>query len=175
MWFTKDADGFRGWFRAQQPNGKLRVGLPAGAFVVTIRDAPNATSSVVPVTESGKGGLYFFDVPPAFLAGGGLGEYGVVAEVDTKASGAGPPHVVATFSETLRVNAQNFGDFADVARQILIEKILRNKLITDPVAGTITVFDDDDTTPLISASIFEDVAASQAYRGAGVDRRERLT
>lgn len=175
MWFTKDADGFRGWLRAQQPNGKLRTGLLAAAFTVTIRDAPNAASSIVAVTESGKPGLYFFDIPSAFFAAGGLGEYGVVAEVDTKAAGSGPPHVIATFSETLRVNAQNFGDFATLARQILIEKILRNKLITDPSAGTITVFDDDGTTVLISANLFEDVAATQAYRGQGADRRERMT
>ena len=63
----------------------------------------------------------------------------------------------------------------DLARLILIEKILRNKLITDPVAGTITVYDDDSVTPLITAALYEDVAATQTYRGQGADRRERLT
>ena len=60
-------------------------------------------------------------------------------------------------------------------RQILIEKILRNKLITGPVAGTITVFDDNGTTVLISANLFQDAAGAQAYQGQGADRRERMT
>ena len=174
MWFTKDADGFRGWFRVEQPNGKLRTLLPPGAFVVTLRDFADASASVVAVAESVKLGLYFFDVPAGFLATG-VGEYGVVVEIDSKAAAAGPPHVVTTFSRTLRVNAQNFADFAGVARQILIEKILRNRLETDPVAGTITIYDDDSITPLISAPIFEDVAATQPYQSQGIDRRNRLT
>ena len=73
------------------------------------------------------------------------------------------------------MNLQNFGDFADAARQILVEKILRNRLETDPVTGVITIYDDDNTTPLISAPIFEDVAATQQYQGSGIDRRNRLT
>lgn len=60
-------------------------------------------------------------------------------------------------------------------RQILLEKIARNRLETDPVAGTITVYDDDNTTPLISAPIYEDIAALTPYQGNGIDRRNRLT
>jgi hypothetical protein len=60
-------------------------------------------------------------------------------------------------------------------RQVLMEKILKNKLVTDPVAGTMTIFDDDDTTPLLSGPIFEDVAGTQQYQGQGIDRRDRLT
>lgn len=55
-----------------------------------------------------------------------------------------------------------------------IEKILRNKLITDPVAGTITVYDDDGITVLLSASIFQDAAGTIPYAGQGSERRERL-
>jgi hypothetical protein len=61
------------------------------------------------------------------------------------------------------------------ARQILMEKIAKNRLETDPVAGTITVYDDDDTTPLLTAPIYEDVAATQPYQGSGIDRRNRMT
>ncbi len=60
-------------------------------------------------------------------------------------------------------------------RLILIEKILRNKFHTDPVTGVLTVFDNDSVTPLITATIYEDIAGTQLYRGLGVDRRERLT
>lgn len=60
------------------------------------------------------------------------------------------------------------------ARLAIIEKILRNRMITDPAAGTITVFDDDDVTPLLAGQMFEDVAGTQPYRGQGAERRERM-
>jgi len=57
----------------------------------------------------------------------------------------------------------------------LLEKIGRNKMITDPVAGTITIFDDDGVTPLLTAPLFEDAAGIIPYKGDGADRRERMT
>ncbi len=56
----------------------------------------------------------------------------------------------------------------------LLVKLQRNKMITDPNTGILTVFDDDGVTPLVSGNIFEDVVASQVYRGRGIERRERL-
>ena len=55
-----------------------------------------------------------------------------------------------------------------------IEKFLRNKRITDPVAGTQTLFDDDGTTVLVEGDLFEDAAGTQPYRGQGAERAERL-
>ena len=55
----------------------------------------------------------------------------------------------------------------------LLGKMATNKTVTDPTAGTITIYDDDGTTPLLTAALFEDVAGSQAYRGQGADRRDR--
>lgn len=55
-----------------------------------------------------------------------------------------------------------------------IEKFLRNKRITDPVTGRQTVYDDDDSTVLGEGALFEDAAGSQAYRGQGAERAERL-
>lgn len=52
--------------------------------------------------------------------------------------------------------------------------IARNKMVTDPVAGTVTLYDTDDTTPLYTANLFEDAAGTQPYRGQGAERRERL-
>lgn len=64
---------------------------------------------------------------------------------------------------------------ADTALLNRIEKILRNKMITDPVSGSITVYDDDGTTVLLSADIFQDAAGTIPYAGSGAERRERLT
>jgi hypothetical protein len=51
---------------------------------------------------------------------------------------------------------------------------MRNKAVTDPNTGIMTIFDDDGTTVLFQANIYEDAAAAVAYRGRGMERRERL-
>lgn len=52
--------------------------------------------------------------------------------------------------------------------------MLRNKTVTDPAAGTITVYDTDGTTVLYVADLFQDAAGTTPYAGAGAERRERL-
>jgi hypothetical protein len=56
----------------------------------------------------------------------------------------------------------------------LIHKILRNKQVTDPATGKFTVYDDDGTSVLLEADLFEDAAGSLPYDGAGAERRDRL-
>lgn len=58
---------------------------------------------------------------------------------------------------------------------VIIAKILRNKMVTDPATGTLTVFDDDNVTPLLTAPIYKDAAGTTPYNGTGAERRERLT
>jgi len=50
-----------------------------------------------------------------------------------------------------------------------------NKMITDPDTGVITIYDDDNVTPLRSGDLKEDKAGTQPYRGQGAERRERMT
>jgi hypothetical protein len=57
---------------------------------------------------------------------------------------------------------------------VLIAKILRNKMITDPTTGTLTIYDDDGVTPLVAGLTYEDAPGTQTYRGQGAERRERL-
>ena len=57
----------------------------------------------------------------------------------------------------------------------LIRKALLNKLVTDPVTGVMTLFDDDSITALLSGALFEDVAELQSYRGLGAEVRSKLT
>lgn len=57
---------------------------------------------------------------------------------------------------------------------VLLRKLGLNAQVTDPVAHTITVFDDDDVTPLFTAALFEDAGGTVGYRGQGAERRERL-
>lgn len=62
----------------------------------------------------------------------------------------------------------------DNVRVALIEKLLRNKLVTDPGTGVATLYDDDSVTPLLTAQLYETAAGGQTYRGQGAERRERL-
>lgn len=55
----------------------------------------------------------------------------------------------------------------------LLGKMATNKTVTDPTAGTITIYDADGVTPLLTAALFEDAAGAQSYRGQGADRRDR--
>lgn len=63
---------------------------------------------------------------------------------------------------------------SEAARMELAAKILQNKTVTNPNTGQMVVFDDDGTTPLLVASLYEDAAESQTYRGQGAEVRERL-
>lgn len=53
-------------------------------------------------------------------------------------------------------------------------KIARNKMVTDPATGVLTIYDDDGVTPLLTASIYKDADGAVPYNGTGAERRERL-
>jgi hypothetical protein len=56
----------------------------------------------------------------------------------------------------------------------MAQAILRNKTITDPNTGLMTVYDTDGSTPLLTAAIYQDAAGSTPYQGQGAERRELL-
>lgn len=60
------------------------------------------------------------------------------------------------------------------AKVDIAQAILRNKTITDPVTGLMTVYADDNVTPLLQAQVYETQYTTQNYRGQGAERRERL-
>ena len=62
-----------------------------------------------------------------------------------------------------------------IAKMAVAHAILRNKTVTDPSTGAMTVYDTDGTTPLYTATLYEGVTTAQPYRGQGAERRERLT
>lgn len=83
--------------------------------------------------------------------------------------------LISNNSAGLIVGAGSGLDAGEAARLILIEKILRNKFITDPSTGIATLYDNDGTTPLLTGNLFEDSNATTPYRSKGAERRERLT
>ena len=55
-----------------------------------------------------------------------------------------------------------------------LEKLGRNRVDTSPATGVMTVYDNDGTTPLFAADVFEDVAGTVPYDGQSANRRNRL-
>jgi hypothetical protein len=56
----------------------------------------------------------------------------------------------------------------------VVQQILRNKQITNPATGVMTVYDDDGVTVLFEADLKQDAAGATPYQGDGAERRERL-
>ena len=50
-----------------------------------------------------------------------------------------------------------------------------NKIVTDPTAGTFTVYDTDGTTILYVADLWQDATGLTPYAGAGSERRDGFT
>jgi len=87
-------------------------------------------------------------------------------------------NVVLWFAGALTLTPADIAAIADAvwshATALLLLKLGRNKTITDPVTGLMTVYDDDGTTILLQGQLYEDAAGSQPYQGKGAERRERL-
>ena len=115
-----------------------------------------------------------FNVIQCVISGGNL------VAVDANDSAIDP--VLPTFStQVVRVGSSSAtliqsSEITDIqTRVVLIEKLQRNRLETNPTTGIMTLYDDDSVTPLFTTNIYEDVAASQPYQGTGAERRNRLT
>lgn len=54
-------------------------------------------------------------------------------------------------------------------------KVLQNRKETNPLTGTMTVYDDDDSTPLLTAQLWANVEGTVPYTGQGLERQDRLT
>lgn len=57
---------------------------------------------------------------------------------------------------------------------VIIAKILRNKLISNPTTGLLTLYDDDGVTVYLTAQLYKDAAGTIPYNGTGTERRERM-
>jgi hypothetical protein len=91
------------------------------------------------------------------------------------ATGAGPtPTQVATAVWNELVASHT--DLTTLGGIVRLQYLLaHNRVITDPSTGVMTVYADDDVTPLYTAAVWEDAAGTQAYQGSGAERRDKLT
>jgi hypothetical protein len=94
--------------------------------------------------------------------------------ITTTSGGVGTPSEVADAVWTELVsNHATYGTMGGMLG--LLGKAARNRTVTDPTAGTFTIYDDDDVSVLLTGPLWEDAAGTQAYRGQGAERRDRLS
>jgi hypothetical protein len=79
-----------------------------------------------------------------------------------------------TIGTATTLRSGNYADVVAAYTNDVLQKVAMNRTVTDPVAGTMTVYADDDVTPLLVAPLFENVAETQPYRGRGAEVRGRL-
>lgn len=90
-------------------------------------------------------------------------------------AGGGPPSAAQIAAEVWSTVAAAFNAGGTMGEALNVSQImLRNKTVTDPVAGTITVYDADGVTVLYVAPLWQDAAGTIPYAGEGAERRERL-
>lgn len=135
MYFTKDTSGFRAWFTALQSNGTLRVGLIAADFTITVVNQNDNASTLASASESSvKAGLYTFQIPSSFLTTHGVGEYGILIEVNTFGA-SGPPQVRTAFADVLKVSQKDLNDIPDPTTIADIQTAISN------IENTVNVID----------------------------------
>jgi hypothetical protein len=170
------------------------------AFHTSLRDWEDGeVGAIYPVTHSWKAldlgsGAYFYGLdltngwtlkfPNAgnYTITGNLGGTivpvaGVYVERKTSAAfattavgGSGPTAVDVADAVWSHSSATTLSD-----KMLICSRILRNKTVTDPVTGIMTIYNDDDITPYLTAQLHEDTAQTQTYRGQGAEVRGRLT
>jgi len=104
VWFSRQQDGFRGWFAVANAAGDIFTLIPTGSFLITVRNPQDTASSLPSVTESGKLGLYRFDVTSSFMLTHGVGEYAVVIEINKTTA----PKIKDVLSHVLSISQNDF-------------------------------------------------------------------
>ena len=102
---------------------------------------------------------------------------GQVQVADSCATATSPIYLRGTAKWTNRdtyIGTNVEDELVDGKEMVVLRKIMRNKMVTDPNTGIMTVYDDDGVTVLLSCNIYEDTSLAQAYRGRGMEVRERL-
>lgn len=174
---------------ASGAGGRNAAAALTGSGSITNALAGLIVSASATLTGSGAitdAGVLAFLNAAATLAGSGnltgaidaLGELGAVV--------AGSGSVNPTLTATGELGA-TITPFTELSPQSLAAAVWaspegqflyalgHNKVVTDPVAGTYTVYADDDVTVLYTADLWADAAGTTPYSGSGAERRDRLT
>lgn len=94
------------------------------------------------------------------------------ATIQFQSEAVTPQSVAQAVWESVAANYTNMDTFGGQANFLYL--LAHNKTITDPIAGTMTIYDTDGVTPLYVADLYENTAGTQTYRGQGADRRDEF-
>ncbi len=148
MWSEIVGDTFRAWISVSDSQGSPRIGLVAGDFTVSVRSPDDSAVSNPAVTESTTGGLYYFDIPGAFLTTNGTGQYGVVGVIS-----ATGPKLKGVFSKVLDVTTEDLDSLGSSITAVAVDvsdikKLNFNRLEVDITGQQLVLYDDNGTTIL---------------------------
>jgi hypothetical protein len=185
MWFTRDDLGIRIWIAPEDGQGRLKTGMVAGDFTVTVIEPADAASLAPAMGESvTKPGVYNCLVTSAFLIANGVGDYGVAIEIDTFAGPSGAPHIRTVIGGMLKVYDNDFDSISatislPTARGSMVSDGLTpdgleieawleregEPVIAGIVSGTATLLNPDGTTTnyILELNITDGTGAVQAY------------
>jgi len=154
---------------------KARQSTAKNVMVLMVSSSDHVTGlsgATLTVTAS-KNGAAFASISPT-VTGRGDGWYALAltgSHLDTLGDFA--LHVTAASADpsdmVLLVEAG-----ATDADSSLIAKILRNRMVTDPATGIMTLYEDDSVTVFLTAQLYKDAAGTITYNGTGAERRQRL-
>ena len=133
-------------------------------LVLTAKLFAVASDTVVATASSVTGAANRKIVYHAVFADVAAGIYQLVAYAGTEA--------VASWYVALPAATGTY--LAHEYSQVLMLAILRNRTVTNPTTGVMTVYFEDDLTALLTANLYENAAGTQAYRGRGAELRNRL-
>jgi len=154
---------------------KLKQSTARNVMVLMVSSADHVAgvAGAALTIAASKNGAAFASISPT-VTDRGNGWYSLALTAShTDTLGDLALHVTATGADPSDMVLLVEGGSLDVDTSI-IAKVLRNKLVTDPSTGLMTLYDDDGTTPLFTAQLYKDVAGTTTYNGTGAERRERL-
>lgn len=176
-----------------------------GTFVVAIAGGKNAAatlngagdlaavgqlvvSAIATITGSGAltGNVVAVLNAAAALAGSGdlTGSIVAIGHALATLDGAGALTLTSYATGEMAASIQPFSELSpeslasavwSSSEGAFLYAIAHNRVVTDPVAGTFTVYDTDDTTVLFTAALWADADGTTPYSGSGAERRDRLT
>jgi len=114
IWKAKVASGVRFFFKVVDSGGNLRVGLAPGVFTCLVIEPGDAANQAIAIAQSAQqAGLYYGDVPSAFLLANGVGHYIISIGVHAAA-----PKLDAEATESLEVTQRDLDDLAQPGDQM---------------------------------------------------------
>jgi len=147
LWKATVGEGVRVYFAVITNAGNLNSGLTNGDFDATLISPADDDSTALTVAESTQlGGVYYADIPTAFLSTNGAGVYSV--RIGVHAPGIDDESV-----DPIEVTSQDLETIGNNIQTAV--KLLQNRVFIDRAAKQMVIYDNDGSTPLVTFDLFD--------------------